>query len=254
MARLLSIVASVIRGSIGGITYSSNQFHQIIARARTAPVNPNTSNQTTIRSAFNVASQVWKVMATPVRTAWNEYAETLTYEGPLGPYTMPGRQVCIGNLALAGYIATRELYALTPSTAGPVTPGFLDIGNIICLASGAGETGFRISVENPNLFDIVVFAQRSVAFGTSRYRFKGPYLSDTDVAQKIESQTTGAIEFYNLTKDAVYFVHLRGITESGPYKISTDYFLRCISVETPIADPKPPQAPSGSSKKKVKKR
>lgn len=245
MARLLSIVASIIRGSTGGLTYSANQFHQIIVRARTSPVNPNTTNQTTIRSAFNVASQAWKVMATPVRLAWEEYADSLTYEGPLGPYTMPGRQVCIGNLALAGYIASRELYALVPSVAAPIVPGFLDIGNIVWAPAGAGETGFIVSVENPNLFDVVVFAQRSIAFGTSRYRFKGPYLSDTDMAQKILSQTTGPLEFYDLTKDAIYFVHLRAITEAGPYKISTDYFLRCISVETPI-NMKP--ARSGSKK------
>lgn len=253
MARLLSIIASVIRGSVGGLTYSSNQFHQIIVRARTAPVNPNTSNQTTIRSAFNVASQAWKGMSTPVREAWNEYAESLTYEGPLGPYSLPGRQVCIGNLALAGYIATRQLYALVPSAAAPIVPGFLDIGNIVVSPAGAGETGFIVNVENPNLFDVVYFAQRSVNFGTSRYRFKGPYLSDTDVAVIGTTETTTPITFYGLIKDAIYFVRLRAITEEGPYKISTDYFVRCISVETPILPTSSLSSSSGSSKKKVKK-
>lgn len=254
VARLLSIIASVIRGSVGGLTYSSNQFHQIIVRARTAPVNPNTSNQTTIRSAFNVASQAWKVMATPIRLAWEEYAESLTYEGPLGPYTMPGRQVCIGNLSMAGYIATRGLYALVPSAAAPITPGFLDVGNITVGPAGAGETGFLISVENPNLFDVVIFAQRSVNFGTSRYRFKGPYLSDTDIALKAASETTFPIPFYDLIKDAIYFVRLRAITEEGPYRISTEYFLRCISVETPIAEPKPPQSRSALSGRSSEKK
>ncbi|MCK5292688.1 MAG: hypothetical protein KAR39_11820 [Thermoplasmata archaeon] len=239
MARLLSIIASVIRGSTGGLTYTANQFHQIVVRARTAPVNPNTTNQTTIRSAFNVASQAWKVMATPIREAWAEYAASLTYEGPLGPYSMPARQVCIGNLALAGYIAARELYALVPSVASPVIPGFLDVGNISVGPAGAGETGFIVSVENPNLFDVVYFAQRSVQFGTSRYRFKGPYLSETDIAIKGVTETTTPLTFYGLVKDAIYFVHIRAITEEGPYKISTDYFVRCISVETPIVKPVP---------------
>jgi len=73
-----------IRGSIAGNTHSRNSSGNYI-RARTTPVNPNSTRQNVIRAAMATASNTWSNSLTPAqRTAWGLYAANINMTNRLG--------------------------------------------------------------------------------------------------------------------------------------------------------------------------
>jgi len=73
-----------IRGSIAGNVHSRNSSGNYI-RARTTPVNPNSTRQNVIRAAMATASNTWSNGLTPAqRTAWGLYAANINMTNRLG--------------------------------------------------------------------------------------------------------------------------------------------------------------------------
>ncbi len=71
-------------GSIGATTYSHNRFGAYI-RARSVPVNPNTSRQVIARNAARSISIAWQTVLTQLqRDAWNVYAANVSWTNRLG--------------------------------------------------------------------------------------------------------------------------------------------------------------------------
>jgi hypothetical protein len=114
--RMLSQLATVARGSVGGVTFTANQHHAIVCRARVSPVNPMTQRQSQMRAAFGDAQSLYEALSAADKLAWQDYADTLTFEGPLGNYSVTGRSVCLGNLATALYLDDRGFNVGTPAT------------------------------------------------------------------------------------------------------------------------------------------
>lgn len=230
MARLLSHVASVLRGSIAGITYTSNQYHQIVARSRTAPVQPNTPNQATMRSCFSGAQANWLIDVTPPeRTAWDDYAQTCKYPGPLGFYTIPGRLIFTSAISLAKYIKARELAIITPGYIPPVKPGFLNITNVVEAPIAGPVAGIHINVTNESGEAVVLFAERSIAWHKTRMRFKGPWVSELAQAKICLDQATALINFTGLTIGMIYFARIRAVSKVAPHRMSCVYIIRCTA-------------------------
>ena len=123
MARALSQIVTVIRGSIGGITFTANQWHQILLRAKTAPVQPQTNAQQFIKDGFTAASLDWKLLTDADRALWSQYSATVTYTGPLGDYTLPGRQIFMAAQSLVNYINSAGLDVIATDLTTPVIPG-----------------------------------------------------------------------------------------------------------------------------------
>lgn len=72
------------RGSIGGQVHSKNRFGNYI-RARTTPVNPQSSRQNAIRTAISALSQQWSNTLTQAqRDVWEVYAAAITRANKLG--------------------------------------------------------------------------------------------------------------------------------------------------------------------------
>ena len=234
MARMLSLLASTIRGSVGGLTYFSNQFHQIVLRQRTAPVNPNTTRQSQIRGAWGDAQSLYEALSNDDKLAWDAYAQTLVYEGPLGNYTLPGRQVCLGNVATGLYLDDRGFSVGVPAASPPLAPGFLSLADLEVGPPGVVGDGFNVTFRNNNAEDITVYLQRSIAFNTGRKRFKGPWLTETLTESQVPSLGTGNVDFLGLNVGSAYFATIRAITDAPPYKMSRPYFVRAIAANTPI--------------------
>ncbi len=233
MAKFLSQIYTVIRGSVGGITYTANQFAGLIARAKTAPVNPNTSKQTAIRSAFANASTLWVQLSQIERDLWNDYADTLVYQGPLGSYSVPGRLVFIGNLATAQFLNDEIGQPAVVLTTPPPTGGFLNVGGVLPEDySGVAATGIQLRYQNDEAVGIVGYVERSFAFNGARNRFKGPFLSDTLVGETIIAGAAGSISFIGLVEAAIYFTRPRFISAAAPFKMSAPSFLRHIANTT----------------------
>lgn len=234
MAKILSHVDAIRRGSVAGTTYFANQYHQIIARARTAPVQPNTPFQQGIKDSMVWASLQWRTLTSAQREDWNDYAQTLTYDGPLGPYQVPGRLVFISNLSLSVYGNGRE--ALPPPVVGeaPTIAGFLNAGPYLTGPPSAVGIGFALSISNTTGEDIFGYIQHSIGFNPTRNRFKGPWLSSSWTRLAVADGTSVPQDFLGLTLDAAYFIRVRCASQDAPFKVSTPAIFRVIAEETVI--------------------
>lgn len=71
-------------GSIAGTVHARNRYGNYI-RARTKPVNPNSTNQTYVRSTLAKLVQRWNTTLTStMRTAWATYAAAIAMKNKLG--------------------------------------------------------------------------------------------------------------------------------------------------------------------------
>ena len=231
MARALSQVYTIIRGSVGGLTYLANQFHQIVVRARTAPVNPSTQLQTVIRSSFAAASQAWKNMTQKQRDDWDTYARSAIFTGPLGDYTIPGRSIFMAGFTSASYLENSSLVTNTPVLLPPVQTGFAIIDNItVSDPAGPTETGFRLSIGNPGPQNVGIIANISLGFDPSRKFYKGPWDTNDTQGLDLTASTTGLIEFLELTAGLRYFFRLKGVEIEAPHRITSEFFGSAIAV------------------------
>lgn len=72
---LLGPIASDVRGSTGGTTFSRNKGGAYM-RARVTPVNPFTSKQSVVRANFAVNSKAWSgTLTADQRAAWSFFAQ-----------------------------------------------------------------------------------------------------------------------------------------------------------------------------------
>jgi len=232
--RAKSHIFSNMLGSVNGITYFNGLYHQINARQRTIPVDPQTTNQATIRSSLAKSSGFWAQASDADRDAWNDYAATLVFPDPMGSGKRSGRLVFIGNLTLGSYIESRALGPITVGTDPPTTAGFLSIGAVTSSDPIGPGDGVGVSIENFSGEDILAFAEVSLGFPVTRNRYKGPFRSSSAIATAIPSSTTGVIEFLGLEVGKAYFVRLRCISDAEPIRLSTEYIIRGIAVNVPI--------------------
>jgi len=230
MAKLLSQVATTLRGSVGGITYTANQWHAILMRARVSPVNPNTTHQSEIRSAFAGAQGAWLALSDTERELWDDYALTCVYPGPLGNYTIPGRLMFAACYGWAKYLETRGIASIVVGDLPPSIPGWLPVDAVTPSHPATPGTGVAVSVTITGTESVTVIAEVSWAFNPTRYRFKGPFKSST--LQGIEAVAPGQsvlLEFLGLAEDLVYFIRVRCITSAEPHRISAEYIVRCVA-------------------------
>lgn len=230
--RAISHLHSIMRGSVAGITYTANQWHAIVGRARVAPINPNTTYQSAIRSALAGAQGDWLNQSDAVRSAWDDYAATCDYQGPLGNYKVPGRWMFTANIALARYLMLRDITTVTLADWGaPTIPGFLAVADIAPVDYAGPGTGVSIGFTSMNAEDVTFVFERSIGYNPTRYRFKGPFVSDSLAAVEIVGPGgSGFYEFNDLTEGLAYFIRVRAITSDSPHRISSEYIVRAIAV------------------------
>lgn len=235
MARFLSTVYSGIRGSVGGLTYLANQYHQLIVRARTAPVQPNTPLQSAIKTAFSGAEAQWLALSIGERANWDLYAIQTPYTGPLGNYYVPGRIMATGILALRNFLNAVYAAALPVTNTAPITAGWWLLSNVHEVPPAGPGTGIGVSFGTPaGLTGTVVYYEISPAFNSTRLRYKGPWnTGQSDHTAVIPAGTTGIISILNLVAGNIYFLRIRAISALGPYKISRETIVRCTAVVVP---------------------
>jgi len=230
--RYLSAMVTIARGSLGGITFTANQFHQLIARGKTAPVNPKTPNQETMRLAFSNSSSVWKSLTQAVRDDWNEYAKTVYYPGPLGDYQVPGRNIFIANHGLVSYINARGLDTIVVSTAAPVYTGVPAWADIKLNAPVAAGTGFSVHLGNTEPVAMNYFITHSNQFDPSRERFKGPFLSSSAKSDEVASSSIDDVDFLGLLVGQRYFVRIKGVTVESGHRQTFEVILSTLAETT----------------------
>jgi hypothetical protein len=229
-----SHLASVMRGSVGGITYLANQFHQIVARTRTAPVDPNTTAQQYMKNAVSYASVLYENLSTAQKLAWANYALTVNYSGPFGSYNVPGRQVCVGNVAVAYYLGQLGIAIGVPNATAPTNPGKVAMTSIGFSAPTSSGTGIQVDFYNAEGTEqIIGYAEISPKQNTGRLRYKGPFNSSAVGSDSPTAGASGAIEFLGLDDGGIYFARIRAITSANPFRLSAETIIRCVASTTP---------------------
>jgi len=233
--RMDSHIASVMRGSVGGITYLANQFHQIVARTRTAPVDPNTTAQQYMKNAVSYASVLYENLSDANKLAWNNYASTVTFSGPFGNYNVPGRQLCVGNVAVAYYLGQQGVLIGSPDATPPTNPGKVALTSIATQAPTSVGTGIELTFYNAEASEtIIAYAEISPKQNSGRLRYKGPFITSTLDTDAPSSSSAGSIEFLGLDDGGVYFIKVRAITNANPFRLSAETIIRAVAEETTV--------------------
>lgn len=232
--RFQSALVTKARGSLGGITFTANQYQSLIMRARTIPVNPSTEHQQGIRIAFADASGAWENLSDANRDLWEDYADSVSFTGPMGDYTLPGRTMFMRNFATANYYHTRfpvDIAAVVDTP--PIITGPFNISNPNTSAPAVPSTGFDLAVTSFETEDWVIFAQISRPFNSARQRYKGPYKTDTTQVSGLAGAGSITMAFAGLEAGKVYFVNGRAFVDDGPVRLSIPFNLRAVAETNP---------------------
>lgn len=214
MAKFLSQVYTVIRGSVGGVTYLAGPHHALIARARVAPVNPASPNQNLVRGFWSQAATEWHGLTDIVRRQWAQYALTVQFQSPTGPYTVSGRALFTSYRMVYWYLLYKLIYAYV-NTGAPTTPGALLTPTASDAALSAPGIGRTITINNLNIGRVTAYLELSPIQSTIRNSWKGPFDSTTLVGSGIISPSSSSpISFTGLVSGAVYFVRI-GLISTG---------------------------------------
>lgn len=234
MARALSQIVTVVRGSVGGLTFTANQWHQILLRAKTSPVQPQTNPQSWIKNAFSAASNAWKLLLEPAQLSWGDYADTVTYTGPLGEYTIPGRQIFMASQSLVNYINAASLDTITPNLSAPVIPGRATFSEVSIGAPDCPGDGVGLTLDAPLGEKIQYLAEISPGFNPSRKRYTGPFKGESAQSAPVTPGTPVKVNFLGLTVGLAYFVRVRGVVVDDPARLTKITILRHIAETTVV--------------------
>lgn len=208
MAKIVSPVWSIIRGSIAGTTYLTTSSGMIIGRQRTMPVNPRTGFQTRIRDGLAKAVTEWHDLTTLNRDQWNAWAVA-------DPQYSTGRQAFIAGQSFYNYVenlgvlplgATKYLYM--PEFAGHPSITAIDIAPSV-------SPGVAWDVTNNSPQDVMILMELSPMFEETRNFWNGPW--DLSQGHKIALLTASGghttLEWTTaIVLNKKYFVRIRGIS------------------------------------------
>jgi hypothetical protein len=197
------------------MTYLANQYHQIVGRQKTSPVQPNTGQQTALRSSFAMAAYEWRNLNDAKRLAWENLAPTVPFQGPLGVYYVTGRNLFMGAHSLLAFLRLLYLPTITPIYTAPLASGRYQIGPIGSSDPVLPGTGFDVSGSNSDDKAIALFLQVSIPFNPSRLRYKGPYDSALNQALLAPASTSFTMAVTGLTAGMRYFWRIRAVTGSA---------------------------------------
>jgi hypothetical protein len=112
-------------GSIGGVTSARNRFGQY-KRARSSPVNRNTTYQGVVRARLGINSAAWRTLTEAQRAGWNSLGSGQSRTDFLGQtYTQQGNQMYASvnnNRAAVGLAPVSDAPAIaTPISLATVT-------------------------------------------------------------------------------------------------------------------------------------
>lgn len=228
MAKIVSPVWSIIRGSIAGTTYLTTPSGMIIGRQRTRPVNPGSTHQSYVRGALSKAAQQWQELTQEERDDWD------TWAAGIGTFAT-GRQAMLSGQILFSYIDNCGVLP-AGATQKLAAPDFADAPSIgyTYLDPQAG-VGFGIKVHNYSSMEIMALIELSPMFEQTRNYFRGPFqpTQGTTVLQ-IPAASEDSTTWTNLMDSKIYFVRVRAVSEDdtaylGGNVVSNTLIARCLS-------------------------
>lgn len=231
--KFLSQVYTNVSGSVGGITYFNGRYGHMVARARSAPTQPNSTPQTQIRTAFSNAQALWNLATPTEREQWESYAQTVQYSGPLGDYTIGGRERMLATVGLSSYMNTVFGTIIPVSAGAPRGAGWLLLSELALEDPSLPGTGFELTVGNPNDHDIECHVQISRPLPLTVNFHKGPWDTASALSLAVPSLSTGVLNVFGLEDGLAYFVRVRAVSDTAEHKMSEGFILRGIAATNP---------------------
>lgn len=168
MAIFKSASMTSASGSVGGMTYSHNRSGMYM-RARRIPVNPNSTDQQTIRNALAASSAAWRALDEAQRVAWAAYAAATPVLNPLGDTIfLTGQQQYVASNSFA----QQGGQGANAFPDAPTIPGRVAIGGLTVVIDASATT---IVVNNvaADVSNVSVFVGDPQSAGVTF--FKGPF-------------------------------------------------------------------------------
>lgn len=132
-----------ISGRLDGVVYSRNRFGGYM-RSFSAPVNPSTQRQQTLRNTFQELTQLWNTTLTAAqRTAWNLYGDSVPVLDRFG--------ASINLTGFQHYIRSNTLViqcGLTRVDAGPTTFALPETDGDFAIAASEATNEFTVTFDD----------------------------------------------------------------------------------------------------------
>lgn len=222
-----SQIFTQVSGSVGGSTFARNKGG-LYVRARSVPVNPNTTAQIAARDAFSTLVDSWTTILTQLqRDSWDVYALNTPVTNVFGDSkTLTGQQMYIRS----NQPRVRDAQARVDD--GPTT---FDLGTfttpVITISAAAAsdvvvaftDTDSWATADSGFLFGLVSRGQNA-----SRIFFKGPFRSMSSIAGAVippTSPTTLISEFVYVEGQKV-FASFRASQSDG--RLSTNQIVNTL--------------------------
>lgn len=158
-------------GSMGNNTWQRGRFGAIL-RARTTPVDPQSTAQIETRSALSQLSQTWKNdLLQVVRDGWNTYAQNTPWTNTFGdPVTLTGRQMFI-RTNLPNLRFRNDVIEFPPSIPGvPSNP------QVVTVTATAADGVQITDIDSQGLGATdFLFVYRAGPFTQAKNFYKGPW-------------------------------------------------------------------------------
>lgn len=232
MAKILSQVDTVRRGSVGGVTYTANSYSAIIARARVVPVNPQTKWQNGLRGAFKASSDRYRDLLTAQeREDWKFAATNFPYSGPLGTYYIPGRNLFIAAKTYRAFVVSQALFpTLLDLDTILLAGGWFFSGTVNVVPPSDAGTGFDIQfVRLQPGVNAVSTAQISPAQLPTVNYFTGPFMPEPNNATLTPGGTSTLLKIRGKAEGMRYFIKTRSIYLLDGSSISQPFYHNIIA-------------------------
>lgn len=170
--KFLSQVYTAVSGSVNGLTYSRNRYG-MYTRGRATPVNPQSTRQTAVRTAFAAMVVYWSETLTAAeRAAWDTYAANTPVTDALGQ-----TQYLTGQSMFIRANSIRQRLGLSIIDAAPTS---YDLGepptNVVSVTVAGGILTLTFDVGGAGTSTTATKLVRiGVAQNAGRTFFAGPY-------------------------------------------------------------------------------
>lgn len=225
MAKLLSHTFSTIKGSVGDLTYKSNQHAQIIVYPRQTPLQPNTTYQLWYRNAVRDAASMWNTAPESTRQLWNAYAPHISNHGPLGPIPYTGRTLFMGWITTSLYHRHLNPYLATVSAQCPSIARRIHFRFRYRQTQPPPSTRFLFTIYNFDTEPVAFSIIQSPPLSPTRLRYKGPWDPSTSSNYYLQPNTSINMWVYPPIPGATYFFCCRCWSRYNPHRANRWFII-----------------------------
>ena len=218
-------------GSLAGNTHARNRFGNYI-RARTKPVNPNSTQQSKCRDVIAQLASYWHDTCTPAeRLAWATYAAAIAMKNRLGEVVyMTGFNHFIRCNAI--YLRQSGLVEAT----GPTTLALPEKDSTLSMTAMVSDQSLHVSFNESSPWRSITGSMMVVFAGqpqqVTRNFFNGPWKLAGGIAAANPTPKTIASP-YTLTLGQKIWAYARILTGPADMRLSETMVISCTVTAAP---------------------